>query len=241
VRLLYSELLKVRTAPRTTLVLVIGLLALVGLGSAGISHDAQSGFVTDAESDIVDVAGTATIFALILAILVVTWDYRHGTITQTLLATPRRERVVAAKLLVAVLLGVVLAAIALALAIVIAEVWLGGDFKLTGENCTQAGRIVVACMLWAVLGLGLGATLQTQVGALITALVWFLVVEFVFVGLGWRIGDIGRYLPGQALSEFASGAPPEHLERTTAALLSAAYAFGLAALGTISVLRRDVP
>lgn len=240
-RLVYAELLKIRTAPWTTLTLVLVLLAIVALGAAGTSNDAESGFSVSPESDIVDIAGISTIFTLILGILVVTWDYRHGTITQTFLAAPRRERVMAAKLVTALVLSALLVAIALALAIMIAEVWLGGAFQLSGEHWRQAGRIMIAAVLWAILGLGLGAVLQTQVGALISAIVWFLVVELVIVGLGSKIGHIDKYLPGEALREFgSSGEVEDRLGRTTAGLLAAGYALVAAVLGTISVLRRDV-
>lgn len=240
-RLFYAELLKVRTAPWTTLTLVLALLAIMSLASAGISNDAENGFVVDPVSDIIDAAGIATIFTLILGILIVTWDYRHGTITQTFLAGPRRERVVAAKLVTAILMASVLIVAALALGLFIARLWLGELFELTDENWKQAGRIVLSAILWAILGLGLGATLQTQVGALITALIWFLVVEQILAGLGSRIWDIGHYLPGQALTAFGGLEPSEHLSRTSAGLLAAGYALGFVALGVVSVLRRDVP
>jgi hypothetical protein len=242
VRQVYAELLKIRTAPWTTVILVVAMLAIVGLGAAGTSNDAEGGFLVSPEREIIDVAGTSTIFALLLGILVITWDYRHGTITQTFLAAPRRERVVAAKLGTAVLVGAVLAAVALALTIVIAELWLGAQFQLEGEHWEHAGRIVVGAALWAVLGLGLGATLQTQVGALILALVWFLVVELILIGLGPNIRDIDRYLPGEVLRQFAGAGSIEEddLGRTTAGLIATAYAGGLAAIGTMSVLWRDV-
>lgn len=240
-RLLYAELLKIRTAPWTTVTLVLVLLAIVALGAAGTSNDAESGFSVSPESDIVDIAGISTIFTLILGILVVTWDYRHGTISPTFLAAPRRERVMAAKLVTATVLGALLVAISLAVAIAIAEIWLGNAFQLSDEHWKQAGRIMIAAVLWAILGLGLGAILQTQVGALISAIVWFLVVELVIVGLGSKIGDIDKYLPGEALREFgSSGELEDRLGRTTAGLLAAGYALVAAVLGTISVLWRDV-
>lgn len=239
-RLAYAELLKIRTAPWTTVTLVLLLLAIMGLAAAGISNDAENGFAPDPESDIIDAGGIATIFTLILGILIVTWDYRHGTITQTFLAAPRRERVVAAKLATAVMLSLVLVDLALAVGLVVAKVWLGDRFHFTDEEWTQASRVVVSAVLWAILGLGLGAALQTQVGALISALIWFLVVEQILAGLGSRIWDIGYYLPGQALTQFGSVAEPEHLSRTTAGVLAAAYAVGLVAVGTVMVLRRDV-
>jgi ABC-2 type transport system permease protein len=239
-RLVLAELLKIRTAPWTTVILVLALLALTALGAAGTSDEVQSGFVQPAEADIVDVGGISTIFALLMGILIVTWDFRHGTVTQTFLAAPRREWVVAAKLVTAALIGALLAAASLALAILIAELWLGDQFQLARENWEHAGRIVVGAILWAVLGVGLGAALQTQVGALISALVWFLVVELVLVGLGPRIGEIDDYLPGEALREFAGPGDADRLGRANAGLLAVGWAFGLATVGLASVLRRDV-
>jgi ABC-2 type transport system permease protein len=240
VRLVYTELMKIRTAPWTAVTLLLALLAITALGAAGISHDAESGVLSDPEGDIIDLGGFATIFTLILGILVVTWDYRHGTITQTFLAAPRRERVALAKLATAILVAAVLILLTLGLGLLIAKIWLGDAFQLTDENWKHAGRLVFGAILWAILGVGLGATLQTQVGALITALVWFLVVELILVGLGSRIWDIGYYLPGQALTQFAAVDPPEELSRSTAGLLAAAYALGFAALGFASMIRRDV-
>jgi len=240
VRLFYAELMKIRTAPWTSVILVLALLGIMVLGSSGISSDARDGFVTDPEGDVVDLAGFATIFALIIGVLLVTWDYRHGTITQTFLAAPRRERVLGAKFGTAIVLSALLVVVALAVGLFVAKLWLGDQFSLSNEHWEQMGRIAAGAILWGILGLGLGATLQTQVGALITALVWFLVVEQILVGLGSRIWNIGHYLPGQALTKFASVSPPEHLTRAEAGLLAVAYSVGLALVGLVSVLRRDV-
>src|SRR2546421_5539508 len=51
-------------------------------------------------------AGQAGIMALVVGILGMTTEFRHQTITATFLATPRRGRVVTAKMLVHAGLGV---------------------------------------------------------------------------------------------------------------------------------------
>jgi hypothetical protein len=254
VRLLFAELLKIRTAPRTTLGLVLGLLLLVGLGSAATAVDADSSALArEATWDVVRVTSIAAIFTLILGILVVTWEYRHGTITQTFLVTPRRERVIGAKFAVSFLVGVVLAAAAVALALVVATFWVSLD--LEREHWELAGRMLLSAALWGVLGAGLGALLQSQVGAIVTSFVWFLVAEPLLGVTVEALTDrqIDDYFPGSALDRLqGAGAVEVGVEEIVigadypyglwaAALIAAGYAAALAALGLLSAVRRDVP
>ena len=234
-----AELLKVRTAPWTTVLLAVALLGITVLGAASTlasAEDSQPFLPPSVVADVIDVGAFALVFALLLGILIVTWDYRHGTITQTFLAAPRRAEVVAAKLAAALLLGLVFVAAAVAIALVMGKLWLGAEFAIEGEHWEQIARILGAAALWTFLGAGLGATLQTQVGALVSALIWFLVVEPILGGL--RPG-IAAYLPGNALNAFVTGGG-EHLSQGGAAAVAAAYALAAVALGTGAVLRRDV-
>jgi ABC-2 type transport system permease protein len=256
VRLLQAELLKIRTAPRTSLALALALLALVGIGSASTAYDADSAFPFGVEVSLFDVLGVvsiAPVFTLILGILVVTWEYRHGTITQTFLATPRRELVIAAKAAISLLSGAVLAIAALAVALVVASIWISLDFDR--GHWELAGRMVFASAAWGVLGAGLGALMQSQVGAIVTSFVWFLVVEPLLGVTIDALTDLGitDYLPGNVLDrlqnnsavEDASGEITIDAESAfgvwTAAMLAAGYAALAAVLGLLSVLRRDVP
>ena len=256
-RLLYSELLKIRTAPRTTLGLVFGLLLLTGLGSASTAYDAESSpFAPQtASSDVIRVISIAPVFTLLLGILVVTWEYRHGTITQTFLAAPRRERVIGAKDAVSFVGGAVLALVALAVALLVASFWISLD--LERGQWELAGRMVFAAAVWGVLGAGLGALMQSQVGAIVTAFVWFLVAEPL---LGLTIealtdAAISDYFPGSVIDrlqgsttetiETGPGGIPTESEYAyglwTAALFAAGYAAVFAVLGLVSALQRDVP
>jgi ABC-2 type transport system permease protein len=247
VKLLYAELFKVRTAPRTTVGLLLGLVGLVGLGAGATASDAGGEFREEMVAwDVLGVASTAAIFTLILGILVVTWEYRHGTITQTYLATPRRERVIGVKLAVSFLLGAVLSALAIAVALVVARFWL--SYELERGHWELAGRIVLGAALWGVFGAGLGALLQSQVGAIITSFVWFLVAEPL---VAWRLDSVGDYLPGNALDRLqnqdvaevgAGGVFIDHpYSLLVAGMLAAGYAAGLGLAGVVSALRRDVP
>jgi ABC-2 type transport system permease protein len=249
VRLLHAELLKLRTAPRTTIGLLLAMLGLAGLGSGSTASTADgSPFAVDTSvSDILDVASLAVVFALILGVLVVTWEYRHGTITSTFLATPRRERVIGTKLLVAALAGVLLGVASVVVSLGVASFWI--DVELERGHWELIGRIVLGTAAWAVLGVGVGALLQSQVGAIVASLVWLLVAEPL---LGLPLDDVADYLPGAALDRLMGvdteasegpGAPPaEHAYGLgVAALLTFAYAAGFAVLGIIAAVRRDVP
>lgn len=254
-RLLYAELLKIRTAPRTTLGLVLGLLLLVGLGSAATASDAGGEFGDEmAAWDVIRVTSFGAIFTLILGILVVTWEYRHGTITPTYLATPRREHVIGAKIAASFLAGAVVAVVALALALAVAFFWISLD--LGGGHWELAGRMVLGAALWGVLGAGLGALMQSQVGAIVTAFVWFLVAEPLLGATLELVTDysVDDYFPGSVLDRLQQtnggievgageiiGGPDYPYGLWAAALLAAAYASAFAFLGIASAVRRDVP
>lgn len=254
-RLLYAELVKVRTAPRTALGLVLGLIALVGLGSAATASDAGGEFGEEmATWDVIRVGSIVPVFTLILGILVVTWEYRHGTITQTFLASPRREQVIGAKLVLSLLAGAILCALALAMALAVASLWI--SVGLDQRHWELIGRMLLGAALWGALGAGLGALMQSQVGAIVTTFVWFLVAEPLLGAAVGLVTDsaIPDYLPGSVLDrlqnaeqgvEIGSGGVPVGPEYAfglwAAALLAAIYAAGFGALGVLSAARRDVP
>jgi ABC-2 type transport system permease protein len=245
VRLLSAEVLKVRTAPRTLLGLLLGLVALSVLGSAstarGVSESPLGKAETETRWDVLSVGTTASIFTLVLGILIVTWEYRHGTITQTFLATPRREWVMGSKFAVALVVGAVLAALCLIAVLLTATFWIPID--LTGGQWQMVGRLILGAALWGVLGAGIGATLQSQVGAIVAVFVWFLVAEPL---IGVSFDRFADYLPGGAFNrltsreEFGGGGEGWSYGIGAAALLTGAYALVLAALGTASAVWRDV-
>ena len=107
----------------------------------------------------------------------ITWEYRHGTITQTFLATPVRDRVIAVKAFVAGLVGAALVVPALLLMLVIAELWVGNRLDFTGEDVERAGRVFVASAIVAVLGMEIGAITGRQLGAIVIAFAWAIFAE----------------------------------------------------------------
>ena len=247
-RMLRSEFLKLRTAPRTTLGLTLGLLAIIVLGAASTASSAsgESPGNNYVVWDLLDLVSISAIFTLILGILIITWEYRHGTITPTLLAAPRRQRVMAAKLFTTLVTGAVLAALCLGLALAIAALWLGG-LDIERGQWELSGRIVLGAALWGAFGLGVGAAIQSQVGAIVSGLIWFLLVENILSVIP-RVKRIADYLPGSAFDRLVSTEALRNDPGTVstayglggAALLVTAYVVGALVLGTVLVQRRDV-
>jgi ABC-2 type transport system permease protein len=246
-RLVHSELLKLRTTRA-----VWGfLVATAGIVALGVAGELSSGPVNGDEGQealvrVVEPTGSVVpVFALLLGVLAFTVELRHGTMTQTFLVTPARERVLAAKAIAYALVGVVLACVAVGLALAIAVPWLSRDGNVSlADDALGAivAGVVGACALWSVLGVALGAVLRNQVFAIVGVLVWVLILEAI---VGALAPDAARYLPGAAsramsarpVLEFDGG---EQLTRTAASLLTAAYAAGLAVLAGVEVRRRDV-
>lgn len=247
-RLVKAELLKIRTAPRTAIGLVLALVAIVALGTASTASSVEGPEAAEtAASDVLEVVTTAAFFTLILGILIVTWEYRHGTITPTFLITPRRERVLGSKLLAGVAVGSALTLLSIVVALALARIWV--DLEVQRGQWELAGRLVFAAAAWAVLGVGIGAVLRSQVGAIVLAFVWFLIAEPI-VGAGVdRLVEVSDYLPGSALNRLVAAdetaledfGPEEHAFGVWgAAALVAGYAAAVAGAGFVVAARRDV-
>ncbi len=200
--LLAAELLKLTTL-RSTWVYVIATFALAALFTAGgIGGESDEGRA-DPEYQyglFLDSAVATSIFALLLGVVLVTNEFRHGTITRTLLVTPRRNVLLAAKLVTAGVAGLVLMLIALAVVAIVAVIWLGIlDVPLEpGDAGRAAARAFVGLALAGMLGAAVGGAVHSQVGALVGALVWLFVAE----PLTWVLlrlldaGGVVDYLPG---------------------------------------------
>ncbi len=164
-------------------------------------------------------------------------EYAHGTINHTFLAAPRRERVVAAKLVAAALAGVGLAAFAELVTWPIAAAWISSKpvpFQLaTHPILTAYLGILAAAALSGAIGVGLGAVLRRQTAAIVLTLIWLLVAEPVFALTGSQ-----GFMPGHAIAAVVdAGSQGEGL---LSLLVALGYASLFAAVGTLAVVRADV-
>lgn len=209
-RLFAAELLKLRTLRSTwgfgLVTLAFG--ALVTAGNIGGSTELDR---LDPELQfriVLDAAFPAAILALLVGIILVTNEFRHGTIARTLLATPRRGRFVAVKLFTGAVAGAGLMLLMLAVIAVTAIVWLGIlDVPLEpGEVADGFWRAFVAVVLAGTFGAAVGGAVHSQVGALVGALVWMFVLEpicWVVLGL-LDLDVVTDYLPAAALGRLVA-------------------------------------
>lgn len=188
--------------------------------------------------------------ALVFGILCMTGEYRHKTITPTYLAEPRRGRVVAAKLLAAAVGGAVVAVVAGAVALVFGYSVVGAGIGNAGRMLTEYRHVfpgvLVAAVLYAVYGVGLGALLKNQVVAIVVGLGVTAIVEPIIVGV---VPSVGKWLPGQvaqALESVTANASGFN-DRIThlvpwwqGGLALLGYGVVLAAAGSLTTLRSDV-
>jgi ABC-2 type transport system permease protein len=200
-RVFASELEKLRTI-RTTWGYGLAVIALAGLLVAGNLGSPPEGgrLAPDYQFDLVLTAALpAVLLALLLGILLFTNEFRHGTISRTLLATPRRPVLVGVKLLAGAAAGLGLALLAVATAAVVAVVWLSIiDVPLDLADASGAvWRGLVAAALIGALGAAVGGFVHSQVGALVGTLVWLFVAEpIVWVLLGLiDLEGVADYLP----------------------------------------------
>jgi len=239
-----AELLKLRTT-RGWIGYVLALIALTAIGAAGQVGTAAQVELGSAEfqRDVLS-SSVASLIALLLGITSVTVEWRHGTITRTLLATPRRELFMAAKGIAAFLFGVALAVLAVVVVLAVAiPVIVAGDasFTFDGELGTRIGRIVLAAALWGALGAGLGALLKSQTFALVAAILWILLLETLLALLLGQVDLDGAadFLPGQALGAL-EGSDERPLSPLSGGLVGLAYVAGFGLLGWARVERTEI-
>jgi ABC-2 type transport system permease protein len=234
IRLVNAEIFKLRTT-RTFYGLTggaIGFVLLIALLGALLDSE------TPQLSDVMMIAFFAQLIAVVLGVLCVTSEFRHGTITPSLLVAPWRSQLMLAKLAATLLTAVALGLVAtLLIALVVAAA--GGDSD-NALGLIAGGTLVTA--LYAALGVGLGALIRNQVGAIIGALVYLLLLEGL-IGLIPGIRDVipkyGITGAARALSATDPG-NSDVLDQLPGGLLLAGYAAVFLVAGIAVMQRRDV-
>jgi ABC-2 type transport system permease protein len=184
------------------------------------------------------------LFAALLGALSITAEIRHGTIRPTFLCSPRRARVIAAKVSVSIAMGAGFGIAAGAVAVSVGTAALrarGIDLQLDGAD--QVLLVVgsgAAAALWAAIGVGIGALVGHQVPTLVGICAWLLFVEGLLAGDLVGLGDVGRLLPGSAAAAISGQDPGTLLSPAAGLALLAAYAAATALVGAVGIARRDV-
>ena len=244
-RLLEAELIKLRTT-RTFAALAgvaIGISLLITVLVSILSEPSEDEVLTDVFAS--DASG---LFILLLAVVGITGEWRHRTITSSLLAAPDRLRFLSAKTVAFAAAGVVLSLlIAISVAIAGFAILTIRDLPTPGldEWIVQVLRNALVAALWGGLGVALGALVRNQAVAVVGVLMLIFVIDSAVTALA---PSVGRFSPFSALPTAVAGIPAENagipdvdlIPAGLAGLAMLAWIGALFAIGATLLIRRDV-
>jgi ABC-2 type transport system permease protein len=225
--LLKAELIKLRTT-RTfagLAVTALGTSLLITILVGILTDPTEDSVLTDLYAS--DMSG---LFIFILAVIGITGEWRHRTITSSLLAAPDRLRFLAAKVLAFAAAGAVLSIlISIVITIAATVIVTARDLPApeAAEVLEQIGRNAVVALFVGALGVGFGTLVRNQVVAVVGVLVLGFVVEPTVTALA---PEVGRFGPFGGLPTSLAGIPAEDAGLGDVELVSA----GVAALGMLA-------
>jgi ABC-2 type transport system permease protein len=241
--LLAAEFLKLRTT-RTPWALLAATAVLTGLGVASavlVGADADLGLDSErGVRSILAASASGAVFVLVLGIIISAGEYRMRTSVDTFLTTPKRWRVIVAKIATATLSGVGFGAVAAGAALLgaaLAYRYKGFSFPLDSSQAWAGlGGAVLYATVFAALGAATGSLVRHQVAAIVGWLAWFAVVEHVMVGL---LPEVGRWLPAAAGRALVRAPGEDLLSPGTAAAVLVGYAVVITTAAVITERYRD--
>lgn len=237
-----AEILKIRST-RTGIGLILGMIALIllfTLLTGLLSH--PSGLTSrEDQRQLLSLSSLAGVFSALAGMLLVTGEYRFGTIRPTILFNPERSHLFAAKVVASTLAGVAFGVLGEAVG------WAVGYAILGGRGITialSAGDVllltlggIVGAALWGAIGAGLGAIIHNQVGGIIALLAWGLAVDNLLFGL---VPSVGRFMPTRAADSLMGLREHHLLLPGVGAIILIAWAGMLAVVGIVLSVRQDI-
>jgi hypothetical protein len=244
-QLLYAELIKLRTT-RTFYALAgvaIGLSMLITVLIAWRTEPTQDSVLTDVFTN-----DASSLFIMILAVVGLTGEWRHRTITSSLLAAPDRLKFLAAKTVAFAAAGVALSiAISLMTGIAGYAILEARDLPTppVSEIVDQALRNAVVAALLGAFGLVVGSLVRNQPTAIVGILLLLFVIEPT---VSWLEPGVAPFLPTSGLPTAIQELNPEDVGLGDVDLLSPVAAVGgllvwigaLFAAGAALLVARDV-
>ena len=209
---LHSELLKLSTTRTVSLIgLAAAALTLLGVLVTGISPTLQELALESNQRTMLGAGSVSGFFATLAGLMIVTAEFRYGTIRPTLLFEPRRRLVLAAKVAGGALIGVALGVVCLALSFAVGFTILearGVSIALsTGDLLALAFGSIAASAIGGVTGVAVGGLVRSQVGAIVAVVLYAFLVDAILFA---AVPSVGRFLPGKAADALA-GRGVDHL------------------------------
>ncbi|MGC1287105.1 MAG: ABC transporter permease subunit, partial [Streptosporangiaceae bacterium] len=200
-RLIRVELLKIRTVRMTwgLLAAAAGLTVLFSVLEATFSGGGSkvaSLAVASGLNSVITGGIWALVLAAVMGVTVSSGEFRHSTATLTYLATPRRNRVLAAKTVAAGAFGAIYGLIGYLIALGTALGFIfGRGYHVPVGDITLVryglGHLVAAALM-AAIGAALGSLIRSQLAAVIGVFAWTIVIESL---LGALFNSVQPYLP----------------------------------------------
>ncbi|UQX89829.1 ABC transporter permease [Jatrophihabitans telluris] len=251
INLLRSEVLKIRSTQVWIwmMVLVVAITVAATLASV-LSISA------DTPTDGIDYFGIWTNFGvagvalLVLGILGLTTEFRHKTITPTLLATPNRLQLLLGKALGYVVFAIPYGVVCLLINLITAWICLrakGLPVQFGDGAVSGMVRSLLGLVLLAFFGLGLGALVRNQAAAMVVGILYLSVLNLLFAGIPW-IRRVYLYEPAGALRAFTSrdqnnydlSTDVFHVVPWAGGLILLAWCLVFLGLGYLVSLKRDI-
>ena len=192
--LLEAELLKVRTT-RTFAALAGAAIAtsvLIVVLTTLLSEPSEDSVLSD-----VFTSDTSSLFILVLAIVGISGEWRHRTITSSLLAEPDRLRFLATKTLAFATAGLILSLlISITISVIGYAILSSRDLPVpeAGELAAQIGHNALLALLFGAFGVGIGAVVRIQPVAIVAVLALSFAIEPLIVSLAPEVGRFGPFV-----------------------------------------------
>jgi hypothetical protein len=217
-RALRAELFKLRTMPGMWVVLLLAfpltvlfiLLSFLSAGSHTFTHQTFAHVQTLSDRRLLLGSGfrTLTLLGPLLGVLCLTTEYRHKTLTGTLLLTPQRSRVLAAKVMATAIWSFGMAMITFIAVAAVGLPWNSGMGGSVSSVLNQAGAVVpemfLAAILLGLFGLGFGTLVKNQIAGVLVTIGGTLILEGLIV---FVVNIVFHYdlnwMPDEATAAFA--------------------------------------
>ncbi|HEX5821326.1 MAG TPA: hypothetical protein VFY30_06135 [Solirubrobacterales bacterium] len=243
--LLEAELIKLRTT-RTFIALsavAIGISLLLTILTASIGHPTKDSVLDDVFQN-----DASTLFIMILAIVGITGEWRHRTITGSLLAAPNRTRFLAAKTFAFAAAGALLSlAISISVAIVGYAILEARGLPTPdfADLLELIARNAGAAALLGAFGVGIGSLVRNQPVAIVGILIAAFVVDPVIAQFAPKVET---FSPTGALPSAIQGVSPDDVGMEKVDFLAAVPAVAvmlvwigaLFGAGATLLVKRDV-